>query len=76
MTGFLLAGIGNENYLIVEETAFTSMDSAMETSIDKLVGRQDIAVIFVVHFLEHYLRQKLKERQTNFPIVVPIPQLY
>jgi vacuolar-type H+-ATPase subunit F/Vma7 len=74
VTGFLLAGIGNENYLIVEEGA--CLDNALETSIEKLVGREDVAVVFVVHFLEQYLKRKLKERPSSFPIVVAIPQLF
>lgn len=74
MTGFLLAGIGSANYLIVEHGV--PLDSAVQSSIDRLVAREDIAVVFVVHFLEQQLRERLKDRQTAFPIVVPIPVLF
>ena len=74
MTGFLLAGIGSANYLIVEPGV--PLDSAVQSSIDRLVAREDIAVVFVVHFLEQQLRERLKDRQSAFPIVVPIPVLF
>lgn len=74
MTGFLLAGIGSANYLIVEHGV--PLDSAVQSSIDRLVAREDIAVVFVVHFLEQQLRERLKDRQSAFPIVVPIPVLF
>lgn len=74
MTGFLLAGIGSANYLIVEHGV--PLDTAVQSSIDRLVAREDIAVVFVVHFLEQQLRERLKDRQSAFPIVVPIPVLF